>query len=324
MNLRDFPEFKIDDFSGTRFGKIKQIEVLGYYMQPRVPISRGTRRFYVCKCYVCSQDPEMFGEGIFQLSDDRYKEGCVPCGCAKSFKANLDQTKLRVERCMEGSPYTVVSTHKEGYSTIATILCPIHGEWKARHLANIFRRGDGCPACRKEKLERGMKRRIATDIRSAKFMSSGSFADGTTFKPHAKGQRWDVKCGKCQQEYSSHASNLLSGNVGCCCSKDIRNGYINVVKDGEIVLGVKFGISSGLQRRLKQLDRKSVYTVENISSWEFSDLQSCRRAETECLRTLECGIISKADMPDGHTETTYCYNIEAIEAIYRKHGGVKI
>lgn len=47
-------------------------------------------------------------------------------------------------------------------------------------------------------------------------------------------------------------------------------------------------------------------------------------AEAECKRELVCRILSKTEMPDGWTETTYCHNIEAIEAIYIKYGGTKI
>lgn len=62
--------------------------------------------------------------------------------------------------------------------------------------------------------------------------------------------------------------------------------------------------------------------MRNHSIWEFPSKKHCRDAENECKRELECGVLSKEDMPDGWTETTHVYNLGRIKDTYAKHGGV--
>lgn len=62
--------------------------------------------------------------------------------------------------------------------------------------------------------------------------------------------------------------------------------------------------------------------VKEAYGKEFPDKQSCLKAERECLQELDCGVLSREEMPDGYTETTDASNLVKIENIYRRNGGL--
>lgn len=161
------------------------------------------------------------------------------------------------------------------------------------------------------------------------FRRTGIFHPETTFsrslRKRGHSAYWDVVCGECGESYTSEGTSLKNYSRGCSCSVNQREGYINLVYSGENPVAVKFGISVVSRRRKREQNNKSAaYHIETLTVFKFPNVQYCRAAEKECKNVLECAILSKEDLPDGWTETTYCYNIEAIEAIYRKHGGIRI
>lgn len=121
------------------------------------------------------------------------------------------------------------------------------------------------------------------------------------------------------------ASNFFSGN-SCpeCGGQSQRTAYINLVLDNNNAVALKFGIAKILERRVQKQNRLSAYTVENYVSYKFTSSSDCRAAELECKQVLDCGVISKQEMLDGYTETTYVCNLDKIIQIYKKHGGVKL
>lgn len=157
------------------------------------------------------------------------------------------------------------------------------------------------------------------------FRETGQFNDDDifTFKERVDNKTvWSVTCSQCGDTNTAKAESLRLGTQPCNCnSRGQRQAYINTVSDGETILAVKFGISKNHRRRVKRQDSLSVYTISPLFIYNFKKVEDCKTAERECLSELECAIIPKTDMPDGYTETTYCYNIEKIQAIYKKHGG---
>ena len=98
--------------------------------------------------------------------------------------------------------------------------------------------------------------------------------------------------------------------------------YINILYDGALEVAVKFGIEKVKSTRHITQNRSCVYEVRPHSCYRLPSRAVAYKAETECRRAFDCKIIPKSAMPDGYTETTYCYNIDKIRAIYEKHGGV--
>lgn len=142
------------------------------------------------------------------------------------------------------------------------------------------------------------------------------------------GGRYDVTviCPKCLSDRTYHKSNLNVGYIGCDCSSRSgqKDAYINAVYNGDELIAFKFGITSNAPMRVKQQNSKSVYEVRKHLIYKFPSVVSCRKAELECKQNLECGVISKQEMRDGHTETTHVYNLDRIIQIYKKHKGVLI
>ena len=89
-------------------------------------------------------------------------------------------------------------------------------------------------------------------------------------------------------------------------------------------MAVKFGIANNAIIRNRQQNRTSVYPVKGCGVWEFETKGDCVSAERECKQTLECGILTKEEMPDGWSETVDVKDLEKIISIYEKHGGVRI
>lgn len=172
--------------------------------------------------------------------------------------------------------------------------------------------------------------RKSDDIIIKSFLDSGCFHPDTKFwrsekkSPNGKRVYWHIFCPECGEEAESQRSNLQEGFRACACSRSRQQEcYINWVVDANLVaVAVKFGISSDSSRRIKSQARRSIYSVLQYLIFKFPDVDSCKKAERECKKELECGILSKDEMPDGYTETTSVINLFSIIEIYKRNGGV--
>jgi hypothetical protein len=266
-----------------------------------------------------------------------FLDGQLPCGCSKCPKWSEQQWRVRIRRHSH-TVGVVFLGWKNGWhggkNTSIRLICPFHGEWSTCSPTNFVRRlNSQCPVCHRVHKE-GRKKvpsRETVETHVQGFFASGVFHPATKFtkldKKSQAGRRiyWDVTCGECGQQYEKDVSSLKRGSRGCKCSRNNCRGYITLIGPPEKPVAVKFGITTaGTFSRLTQQAYKTSLPLTEYAIYDYPDTQSCRLAEKECLRTLECAILSREDMPDGWTETTYCYNIEAIESIYRKHGGIRV
>ena len=98
---------------------------------------------------------------------------------------------------------------------------------------------------------------------------------------------------------------------------------MNLVVDvHDVVVAIKFGIARDSKQRIRQQNSRSVYRLKQHSVYTFPSVAECKKAERECKEELDCGIVLKRDMPNGYTETTWLYNLEKIEEIYKRNGGL--
>lgn len=109
-----------------------------------------------------------------------------------------------------------------------------------------------------------------------------------------------------------------------CRGKNQKEGYLNLILDGDTTIGLKFGVSQESNKRLIQQNSKNALRMENFGVWLFEGVDECLSAEKQCKKELECGVLSKRELEDGHTETTHIKNLDRIIEIYENHGGKRI
>lgn len=331
MNLEDVvdPEYGLQQdewgLSRPKFGKEGQVEVVGWSGKS------GTHKHYIIKCSKCSQDTELFGDGYFRSEKGSLVRGCVPCGCAFNPKWSKDQYTVLCSRKATQLGYTFLGFVGEwkGQTTKIKMLCEKHGEWATGTINTLTCSGAGCSMCGFDITAQAITKPDGIMIKS--FFASGSFHPDTKFwrserttKQGYKGY-WHMSCPECGETGDATCTNLQKGARPCGCSKQRqRQCYINWVIDAcDNPVAIKFGIARDSERRLKQQDRASAYTVKSHSVYHFASVTQTKKAERECKQELECGVIPKRDMPDGWTETTWVYNLEKIEDAYKRNGGVR-
>lgn len=329
MNLEDVidPEYGLqqDDWSLTkpRFGKDLQLEVVGW---------SGKRQYiklYIVRCSVCSSDPEIFGGGYFKSSKGDLVRGQIPCGCSTKVYKTKEQYAALCKRAAANRGYTFVDFVGKwrGSRTKVKLLCDEHGEWSSAIIGTLLSMANGCPGCGRESVRKASMK--SDEEMTASFFASGAFHPDTKFWRSDRKDRkgwysyWNVFCPDCNEHGESFCSNLRAGKRCCACSeKRQTHAYVNAVYDGDVIIALKFGVATKARRRLAQQNKKAIFDIENKCVYKFYSVDSCKKAERECLQELECGILSKQDMPDGWTETTWVYNLGRIIQIYERNGGV--
>lgn len=328
--VEDGTLLKQDKFSksGEVFGRLGQISVLGFKHT-----NRGTKR-YVVKCGICSEDPELFQEGLFFCEKYNLKQGKLPCGCSKRPNWNVEQQVVRCVRAAEAKGLEFIGFKGGEYLTAnktrVLLKCPIHGIRDSTSVSMLTIEGNGCSMCGDNSC--ALSKIIPDDEKIQSFFKTRAFHPDTTFKNAGKkskpGQKsyyyWEVYCPNCENTYESTSYALKAGFRGCACVYNQKLGYINIVYDGDLPIALKFGITSSLGKRLVQQNYWSRFKVENLYLYEFKDKYSCLNAENDCKLVMNCGILSREDMSDGYTETTELFNLEKILEIYAKHGGVRV
>ena len=101
--------------------------------------------------------------------------------------------------------------------------------------------------------------------------------------------------------------------------------YINLVYDADNLIAIKFGITSKLNgRREREQNKRSVFEIKHLATWEFSSVSACKKAEKEIKAMLQTSIISKELMKDGWTETCWPHEIDKVIKIYEDFGGIRL
>lgn len=323
-------DITVDDFSGETFGKEGQIEVLGWTHRD----ARGVKA-YLVKCSICALDPELNGCAMYKTFKSDLLSGTIPCACSKAPKWSEDQYKIRVERvCRDkGLGFTGWSGEFRGGETRLALSCQEHGDWNTTKLSNFLHGNRGCPACGKLIIsaKTSAANTKADDVMIQSFVASGEFPEGTEFwrsdRTDKIGRKiyWNVRCPVCKSISVSQQGHLQMGKYSCeCTTRAPKYAYIKTIKDDNVIIGIKYGITKNNAGRLRALNYSSAYTIEDYSIFEFKTQSDCRRAENECKIKFPRLHIDRILMPDGWTEVTYPYCLEGIEELYIENGGVKI
>lgn len=328
MNYEDFDEIFTDgdDFIGKYFGKHDHLQVVGWSGK------QHNHRLYVVRCLICSSsDPELFGDGLFKSLKVNLMKGQLPCGCAKSVRYTEKQYNILCSRVAKDLGYIFMGWAGE-YKSLKTKLnlqCVKHGTWQTGSIHSLVLNKSGCPSCRTDALRNSRVK--PDDVMIASFFASGAFHPDTKFwrsdrkTKQSRAIFWNVYCPTCDTTSETQSDSLQLGKQPCACSRHSqKEAYINIVYDGSFPVALKFGISKSSETRVKNQNRQSLYRVENHTVFRFEDAAHCKASERECKQQLTCGILSKHEMPDGWSETTYLNNIDKIKQIYLKYGGAEV
>lgn len=306
---------------GRKFGDSGHLTVIGWFGE-RV----GTNKKYTVSCSVCSLDSEMYGIGEFLITKSHLLSNKIPCGCSPLYRRNPTQSEILIKRvCGKDYHFICWAEPYKGKETKMILLNCSYGISSTVTIHN-FLSGQRC----RLKSVANMDNKQDYNSAVVDFFESGSFHKETLFTRSERKTKqgynlyWRVRCGYCEETYESLSSNLKAGCCGCSCSRRRHlYSYIHSIQGGEFI---KFGISTKRDQthRLERQSKKSGKIIESIGSWEFSSVSECRLAEQSCKSVMECCVMTKDEMPDGFTETTYYENIDLIESIYELHGGVRI
>lgn len=315
-----------DAFSGTTFNMGK-LEVLGYCGR-----QGNGAKIYAVYCSECAKDPELFECGIFKTVKRSLQLDIFPCGCNGRYNCSEKERRVQVTRLAKIRNLIFIDFvgKYEGSRTKLILSCSSHGQWATTNISN-FQSGNGCPECRKIAI--GNSNRKDDNIMIESFRISGAYHEDTQFwrssiRDNTTGGRvyWNVYCPICCQTHTSFCGSLQQGKLPCICTSQTppKFSYIMKIIENGDVLAIKFGISCDPKRREKTLDFKSKFKVQLYLMWEFASPKECRASEKECKMGLECGVINKDFMLDGWSETTYTENLDEIEAIFSRNGGVQV
>ncbi len=238
--------------------------------------------------------------------------GCPEC--AAELRGNLRRKELEnMPAWMFSDPNVipVLDTYRN-LKTPMKFLCKFHGEVYRNPVTNL-KGSSSCPKCSIEKLANERKSSNDEFLAKAKglfpnYDYSQVLYDGMT-------NYITLTCDK-GHTFKQRAGNLLSG-YGCpSCARSgfsyDKVGYLYILKIDNIY--GKIGISNKYLKRVSQIINKSKVDVELIKVYTFEQGVIAKDIETFLLASedLKFSVVSKADMPDGYTETFYLKDLELI------------
>jgi hypothetical protein len=321
--LLDKNGLRQDEWSLTvpKFGKDGQLTVIGWSGK-----TSTNTKYYILRCLFCVNDSELCGDGIFRARKSDLKQGKLPCLCAKSPRYTEAQYTILLHRVSNSMGYSFIQFIDGCVSNSSKIEinCKKHGAWITT-ISQLVNKCAGCRKCYDEKIAE--HKRKPDDDMIISFLATDAFHPETKFwrseRKNGLGWKvyWNLFCPECGEVGESTGSDLVKGHRPCACSPMRQKlAYINIIHCNDSKY-VKFGVAIDTKRRTKRQNRMSKYNIQECIVYEFESVFSCRSAERECLQELECSVLSKAEVPDGYTETTYFYNIDRIIEIYKRNGG---
>lgn len=231
FGIKDETELEQDEFSLSRptFGKDNQLTVIGWKGKDKY------RKYYTIKCSKCSEDPELFGDGVFKISKGNLVRGLTPCGCSSKPYWTENQYKTLVERRCDslGIEFCSFIGDFNGNQTKLKLKCYNHGIWGTTTVNGLLIKKSSCPSCGFVCSKEASTKEDSLHVRN--FMSTGKFKEGTKFwrserlDTRNKVAYWNYTCptcsadeyveaGLCSGVFEGHISGLIRGILSCRCS----------------------------------------------------------------------------------------------------------
>lgn len=256
--------------------------------------------------------------GVFSISPTHHLSGK---GCPKcrpyliSVSKRMSPTEfLEKAKEVHGDRYSYIDEYMDGHTKIK-ILCNKHNKvFTQRPYSHL--QGQGCPICGRESVINTITKDVSDFIISAKKIHGDKYDYNHVEYVNSK-VGVTIICDK-HGAFTQTPNNHLRG-AGCrlCRSSGYslaKTGYFYILKVTENV--IKFGITTDIIPRLRSLNSKSCYDIQLLYLFEFKDGGIPPRIESEVKRSLPVkGVVAKADMADGYSETTYTSYISTILSI---------
>lgn len=212
-----------------------------------------------------------------------------------------------------------ITTYTNSTSTIS-VWCNRHGGvWEV--YANTLLRGIAhCGVCF-GKLLRSTEEftEMATHIHKGKY--DYSLVNYTGSKEYVS-----IKCNECHNVFSQQPYAHMTGRGCPSCGKygyqQNKPGYFYIQKltsisdENDVIY--KIGITGDLIRRIDEQSRHSNYIHEFIRTEYFEDGHKPRELETEVKRSIQCGMITEAELSDGFSETISTEDVYEVHKIVNK------
>ncbi|CAM0070751.1 endonuclease [Vibrio phage K460] len=213
-----------------------------------------------------------------------------------------------------------------GVTSRVFVKCEKHQHYPIR-IGNLVTRGAeyGCPYCYEDRKGNHLRHGLTKFIEDATEAHNGQF-DYSEYNYKCSRTPSKITCKVCQGSFKASYDNHVNKKRGCpsCKGKNQEHAYIILVQDGETPVSLKYGIARQTKKRADEHKNACVFETKLLSDWKFPDSISCKAAELEVKRNVEGSVLSTTEFPSGNTETTHVYNLEYIESVYIKHGGVKV
>lgn len=281
----------------------------------------GWKPFWNVFCPICSTDQYVIAglcSGVFLGHRANLIRGWKPCRCSVGYRWSEEQYIYRINN---ETSYTFVRWAEDfaANSTKTVVYCATHGGEMEMSVSGLLS-GNGCLTC-------FGKRKTDIHIRTAKAKQALLKMQGVTFVSiEDKGNKDCLVTYACNEhgKQSTVYDALVHAGSGCpeCRGKRQREAYINFVYDNTEVVAVKFGIANDHALRIKQQNGKNRLSMETYQVYKFDTTRECKKAEAEVKKLLCCGILTKTDLKDGHTETVKPSDLDNVINIFENNGGI--
>ena len=298
----------------------KQIQILGWTGE-----WKGNKTKLDCTC-------DLHGRW-YSTNIHNFKSGtgCPSCKLGRIIPDDQHiQDFINTGKFKPGTTFT--NTGKRGCSKSGDIIwmikCPVcsHDEYVQAGVCDgkFYSRGSdlkkGSIPCRCATNHHYTKDQITYRVKKA-VERKGYVWVGWITKPSSKG-KFKYLC-LVHGEQTGMVNNLLSLGQGCpmCGGHGQQQLYINIVKDDDIIVALKFGIAKDSDRRLNIQNSRNMLFMERICLYDFSTVQQCKAAERGIKKKLKTGILTARELKDGHTETVSVSDLENLQKIVTHYGG---
>jgi hypothetical protein len=267
--------------------------------------------------------------GLFTSTFDKVissKYGCPHCKKDRQVPKLHKPHSHFLEKLIEANngKYELRYTEPLNSRSMIDINCKHHG-WSTVSL-NSLRSGSGCRKCGYDISSR-KQRKYSTDRVVEAWKVHGYFKyDYSLVQPIVTSNKVKIPiiCNDHGIFYQRFNDHLRGKGCPVCANNTSDKGYVHLVKDGEINVCLKFGITRNVKARLSEIRSGTKFTVTNLLVWKFLNYESCRKAESEIKRDIEGCSMTKNYMNDGFTETCHVSQLDAIIEIFEKHGGKRV
>lgn len=310
---------------------IKKCKIMKYKVEPFVYTTAKKTKL----CITCGNGHTWNSTSVANFLQS--KSGCPKCAGVKKLTQQEAEDNVK-SKCAELNytfePFEYISSKR----TVLTLTCNNGHTWNTttyHKLQQATKKYGCCKKCGSMKCSEKM--RFDTDYVLQKInlrckdlnYKCGKFDYISVVKT-----KLPLTCNKGHSWSTTICRDFLNGSsCPICKGHSQKIAYINSITDGETYIGLKYGIESIEGKRCRQQNCSSSFEIKRIKSFEFKSVELCKKAESECKKIFQSenmrlnkkkGILSKKELPDGYTETTYIKNIDKIVEIYKKHGGVEI